>query len=361
MIGKDPTLATSVRSMPVLTPRRIYEELDKYVIGQERAKRTVAIAAYNHIKRIDQVQRFGATPLKKSNTLLIGPTGCGKTHIARNLARILDVPFVVVDATEYTEAGYYGKDVEVMIAELLFACDQDVGECERGIIFIDEIDKVARRSGGSRTGAGSRDIGGEGVQQALLKLLEGRKVFVPMNVTQHWNKHDFTLVDTSNILFITAGTFADLRTGVSSSPAGFEAASKNQASKRISQKKLMEFGLIPELLGRLPVQVQLQELSKDDLLRILVEPPDSVVKEYTELFKLDGLQLEFSPEALREVVRFSIRSKLGARGLRTIMEEAMHDLMFTAPEREPGSIKIDGEYIRKSLEQCDDTLWREED
>jgi ATP-dependent Clp protease ATP-binding subunit ClpX len=194
----------------VLTPREIYEELDKYVIGQNQAKQVVATAAYNHYKRLARGRMRPDGLLKKSNILLMGPTGCGKTHIARNLARILDVPFTVCDATEYTEAGYYGKDVEVMVAELLFKTDQDVEAAQSGIIFVDEIDKISRRSHGARTGAGSRDIGGEGVQQSLLKLLEGREVFVPLNVTQHWNKHDFVLVDTSNILFICAGTFTDL-------------------------------------------------------------------------------------------------------------------------------------------------------
>src|SRR5215467_9110571 len=195
---------------PVLTPREIYEYLDKFVIGQTRAKRVVSIAAYNHLKRCNAKTVRGKKLIKKSNILMIGPTGCGKTHIARNLAECLKVPFTIVDATEYTEAGYYGKDVEVMVAELLFKANHAIEETQRGVIFIDEVDKIARRAHGARTGAGSRDIGGEGVQQALLKLLEGREIFVPLNVTQHWNKHDFVQIDTSDILFIAAGTFSDL-------------------------------------------------------------------------------------------------------------------------------------------------------
>src|SRR5436190_2071502 len=206
-----------------LTPRQIYNYLDRYVVGQERAKRTIAIAAYNHLKRCSQPTAAGKRLIKKSNVLLLGPTGSGKTHIARTLASCLNVPFVVADATEYTEAGYYGKDVEVMIGELLHHADQDVERAQRGIVFIDEIDKIARRSHGARTGAGSRDIGGEGVQQALLKLLEGREIFAPLNVTQHWNKHDFVVVDTQDVLFIGAGTFSDLKLTDAAKPAGFGA------------------------------------------------------------------------------------------------------------------------------------------
>jgi ATP-dependent Clp protease ATP-binding subunit ClpX len=209
---------TGEQALP--TPREIFSHLDRYVIGQERAKRTVAIAAYNHLKRCRQPTPDGKRLLRKSNVLLIGPTGSGKTHMARTLAELLDVPFTVTDATEYTEAGYYGKDVEVMIGELLYRADQNVERAQRGIVFIDEIDKIARRSPGARTGA-ARDIGGEGVQQALLKVLEGRELFVPLNVTQHWNKHDFVVVDTQDILFIAAGTFSDLRPYEESKAVGF--------------------------------------------------------------------------------------------------------------------------------------------
>src|SRR4051795_10030547 len=211
---------------PLPTPRQIYEYLDRFVIGQERAKRSVAIAAYNHLKRCNQKTPGGKRLVKKSNLLLIGPTGSGKTHMARILAQALEVPFVVADATEYTEAGYYGKDVEVMIGELLHQADQDVELAQRGIVFIDEIDKIARRSQGARTGAGARDIGGEGVQQSLLKLLEGREIFAPLNVTQHWNKHDFVVVDTQDILFIAAGTFSDLHLAETNRQVGFGASNE---------------------------------------------------------------------------------------------------------------------------------------
>src|SRR3954449_2794108 len=231
----------------VLTPRQIFEHLDRYVIGQRAAKRAVATAAHQHLKRIEQ-RRLGAkTLLRKSNLLLMGPTGCGKTHIARNLADLLEVPFTVVDATEYTEAGYYGKDVEVMVAELLFKSGHSLEDTQRGIVFIDEIDKIARRSQGARNGAGSRDIGGEGVQQALLKLLVGREIFVPLNVTQHWNKHDFVQVDTSDILFIAAGTFSDLAIyGDGDKTIGMLGGETRQKKQVVGGKELSDYGMLPE-------------------------------------------------------------------------------------------------------------------
>src|SRR3954451_19715399 len=248
-----------VTERPLPTPRQIYEYLDRFVIGQERAKRSVAIAAYNHLKRCNQKTPGGKRLIKKSNVSLLGPTGSGKTHIARTLAEFLEVPFAVADATEYTEAGYYGKDVEVMIGELLHHADQDVELAQRGIVFIDEIDKIARRSHGARTGAGSRDIGGEGVQQGMLKLLEAREIFAPLNVTQHWNKHDFVVVDTQDILFIAAGTFSDLRLAEPSKAVGFGADREGAAepARHITEKELLDYGFLAEFLGRLPVRVEL--------------------------------------------------------------------------------------------------------
>ncbi len=335
-----------------MTPREIFERLDRFVIGQERAKRVVALGAYNHFKRI-AVSQGEASLLKKSNVLLIGPTGCGKTHLARNLAESLNLPFVVVDATEYTEAGYYGKDVEVMIAELLYACNQNIQECERGIIFIDEIDKIARRSGGMRTGAGARDIGGEGVQQGLLKLLEGRRVFVPLNVTQHWNKHDFVEVDTSNILFICAGTFTDVQV-YENAPIGFENRENAAKTKRgVGHKQLLEYGMIAELLGRLPVVVQLDELSREDLVRILVEPPDSLVREYSQLLACDDVRADFRLDGLEAMAEYAIKRDVGARGLRTIMEETMHEVMFDAPEISGRRIVVDRAFVEGKVSGLD--------
>jgi len=244
-----------------VTPRRIFEQLDQYVIGQKHAKEVLAIAAYNHLKRIEYLKFGGEVSIRKSNILMMGPSGSGKTYLARTLAKILDVPFAYNDATAFTEAGYYGEDVEVAIGRLLYATNQNVDAAENGIVFIDEIDKIARRNGGPRTGAGSRDIGGEGVQQALLKILEGEKIFVPLNVTAHWNKYDYAEVDVSNILFICAGSFTDLDEETESKPIGFFENNGHERDE-ITSEDLVKYGFLPELLGRLPVRVQLDEIGR---------------------------------------------------------------------------------------------------
>ena len=333
----------------ILTPRQICEHLDKFVIGQTAAKRAVATAAHNHLKRVSARKSGRTTLLRKANVLLMGPTGSGKTHIARNLAELMEVPFTVVDATEYTEAGYYGKDVEVMVAELLFKAGHSIEATEKGIIFIDEIDKIARKTGGMRTGAGSRDIGGEGVQQALLKMLEGREIFVPLNVTQHWNKHDFVQVDTSDVLFICAGTFTDLHQVQVERTSGFGRSGQRQGSTKLRTKELTEFGMLPELLGRLPVQVQLAELSADDLYRVLTEPPDALSREYTEALGLDGVELKLTEPGLRCVVNYAVEKRLGARGLRSILEEVLADVLFEAPEKRGETFVVDEKYALERL------------
>jgi ATP-dependent Clp protease ATP-binding subunit ClpX len=346
-------MKTNPRPEPkrLLTPRQIFNYLDRYVVGQERAKRTIAIAAYNHLKRCAQPTPQGKRLIKKSNVLLLGPTGSGKTHIARTLAHCLDVPFTVADATEYTEAGYYGKDVEVMVGELLHHADQDVELAQRGIVFIDEIDKIARRSQGARTGAGTRDIGGEGVQQALLKVLEGREIFAPLNVTQHWNKHDFVVLDTQDILFIAAGTFSDLRLADTSKPVGFGASDEAVAPKtrRVTEKELLDYGLLAEFLGRIPVRVELDSLCEDDLYLVMTGPPDAVVREYQALLKMDGVDLQFTDDALRLVARHCIERRTGARSLRTIVEGICHDVMFDAPERKGETVTLDADFVAERL------------
>ena len=330
-----------------VTPRRIFEQLDQYVVGQRRAKEVLAIAAYNHLKRIEYLKFGGETTIRKSNILMIGPSGSGKTYLARTLARILDVPFAYNDATSFTEAGYYGEDVEVAIGRLLYATNQNVNAAENGIVFIDEIDKIARRSGGSRTGAGTRDIGGEGVQQSLLKILEGEKLFVPLNVTAHWNKYDYTEVDISNILFICAGSFSDMEDLSEAKPIGFFNEGESHA-REISSEDLVHYGFLPELLGRLPVRVQLDALNAEELATILVTPREAVIPEYQRLCALDQIQLDFTDEALLEIAGVALKQKLGARALRAIVEKVLHPVLFAGPERAGERVVIEANDVRRA-------------
>ncbi len=346
-----------------ITPRQISERLSRFVVGQDRAKRALAVAAYNHLKRtaFRRGRRPSAT-LRKSNVLLVGPTGCGKTHLARNLAQILDVPFHVADATEFTEAGYYGKDVEVMIAELLSHAGHSVEQAQRGIVFIDEIDKIARRSQGHRAGVGARDIGGEGVQQALLKILEGREILVPLNLAQHWQRHDAVTIDTTDILFLCAGTFTDVFAySAEGRLVGFGAreGTARRAARRVRQKDLLEYGMLAEFLGRLPVVVQLDELGPEELLEVLTGPPDAVVREMKDVLASDGVEVAFTDGGLREIVRYAIERGAGARGLRAIVEETVSDLLFEAPERRGTRVSIDAPFVRRRMERFDPQLLRE--
>ncbi|HKS21433.1 MAG TPA: ATP-dependent Clp protease ATP-binding subunit ClpX [Thermoanaerobaculia bacterium] len=331
-----------------VTPRRIFEQLDQYVIGQKHAKEVLAIAAYNHLKRIEYLKFGGEVSIRKSNILMIGPSGSGKTYLARTLAKILDVPFAYNDATAFTEAGYYGEDVEVAIGRLLYATNQNVDAAENGIVFIDEIDKIARRNGGPRTGAGSRDIGGEGVQQALLKILEGEKIFVPLNVTAHWNKYDYAEVDISNILFICAGSFTDLDEETESKPIGFF-ENNGHARDEITSEDLVRYGFLPELLGRLPVRVQLDSLGAEELVAILTQPRDAMVPEYQRLCALDQIQLDFTRDALLEIANAALKQKLGARALRAILEKVLHPILFVGPERAGERIVVEPGDVRKAV------------
>ncbi|MGZ7078279.1 MAG: ATP-dependent Clp protease ATP-binding subunit ClpX [Thermoanaerobaculia bacterium] len=331
-----------------VTPRRIYEQLDQYVIGQRHAKEVLAIAAYNHLKRIEYLKFGGEVSIRKSNILMIGPSGSGKTYLARTLAKILDVPFAYNDATAFTEAGYYGEDVEVAIGRLLYATNQNVSSAENGIVFIDEIDKIARRSGGARTGAGARDIGGEGVQQALLKILEGEKIFVPLNVTAHWNKYDYVEVDISNILFIAAGSFSDLEDPNEGKPIGFNSDGEHDR-REISTEDLCKYGFLPELLGRIPVRVQLDALSAADLVTILTQPREAMIPEYQRLCALDQIQLDFSEAALFEIANAALKQKLGARALRAILEKVLHPILFVGPELAGERITIEPDDVKRTL------------
>jgi ATP-dependent Clp protease ATP-binding subunit ClpX len=343
---------------PIPTPREIDDHLSRYVIGQERARRAIALAAYSHMRRIEAHRRGLSGSLRKSNVLLIGPTGSGKTLLARHLAEIMRAPFSAADATEYTEAGYYGKDVELMISDLYASADHSVEETERGVVFIDEIDKIARRTQGAQNGAGTRDIGGEGVQQALLKMLEGRAITVPTGSNQPWARNDHITIDTTHILFVCAGTFSDLLADRAEHhrPVGFgQDDAKSHRHKRIRQQELVSFGMLAEFLGRLPIVVELDELGAKELLRVLTEPKDSLLGEMRDRLALDGVDLVMRHAAMQEIARHAIDRKLGARGLRSIVEDVCGDVLFDAPTHPGRRVVIDAAYVRRRLREAGET------
>ncbi|NQT67357.1 MAG: ATP-dependent Clp protease ATP-binding subunit ClpX [Actinobacteria bacterium] len=324
-------------------PKEIYSILNEYVVDQERAKKVLSVAVYNHYKRVKYEDRSSKddTEIQKSNILLIGPTGCGKTLLAQTLARILNVPFCIADATSLTEAGYVGEDVENILLRLIQASDFDIKRAETGIIYLDEIDKVSRKSENPSI---TRDVSGEGVQQALLKILEGTEANVPPHGGRKHPHQDFIQINTANILFICGGSFSGLEKiierRINKSSVGFVSGKVPDKVEKIDKllpqtmpEDLLKYGLIPELIGRLPVVSTLSSLTENDLIKILIEPKNSLVKQYSKMFKMDKVDLEFTEDALIEISKHALQRGTGARGLRAIMEEIMLNIMFEIPER----------------------------
>lgn len=327
-----------------LSPRAIYKHLDEYVVGQDAAKRALSVAVYNHYKRIDNKSRLADVEVSKSNVLLIGPTGCGKTLLAQTLAKFLDVPFCIADATALTEAGYVGEDVETILSRLIQAADSDITRAQRGIVYIDEIDKIGRKSGGNPSI--TRDVSGEGVQQALLKIIEGNNVYVPPGGGRKHPQSDMLQIDTTDILFICGGAFEGL-SGIVEERAGRKRhmglpmpsahtqsfAMNDLLMNRATPDDLMHYGLIPELVGRLPVVVGLDSLDHRSLVDILTRPRNAIIKQYQRLLSLDGVELVFNDEALHAAADLALKQQTGARGLRAIIERTLLNVMYEVPSR----------------------------
>lgn len=354
--GVSTSQPSGMNMAQVPKPQEIKEYLDQYIIGQDEAKKYLCVAVYNHYKRLSQPEDEDGVEIEKSNIIMVGSTGTGKTLLARTIAKMLNVPFTIVDATVFTEAGYVGEDVESILSRLLQAADYDLAAAQRGIVFIDEIDKIARKSDNPSI---TRDVSGEGVQQGLLKLLEGTIVNVPPKGGRKHPDQDYVHVDTRNILFICGGAFDGIERKIAqrmnTHTVGYQSVmnvrkiDKNALMQYIAPQDLKSFGLIPEIIGRLPVLTHLDPLDHDALRRILVEPKNSIIRQYIKLFKMDKITLTFTTEALDYIVDKAVEYKLGARGLRSIVENIMTDAMYEAPSKNLAKFEVTKEYAESQL------------